>query len=118
MTKKQKWILRLSVVFNLVFVLGLFLNWFNSPSYKLGELKQDIELGLFNKNDTVLFKLPKGLTVRNVSQRGLNAIGQFENNRFEIVVTSEKDLVNYNAAEEKLLPFGNFYSADTDMAAK
>jgi hypothetical protein len=75
-------------------------------------------LGLFNNQDTLLFKLPKGLTVRDVSQRGFGAIGQFENNRFEIIVTSENDLVDYGKPADNLLPFGNFYSANPELEPK
>ena len=119
MTTRQKWTYRISIAINLVFVIGLFLNYFNSPSYDLGELKKDVKIGLFNKTDTTLFTLPKGLTVRDVSQRGISAIGQFENNRFEIVITTERgDLIDYKTPENKLLPFGNFYSADLDESVK
>ena len=37
----------------------------------------------------------------------------FENKRFEIVITSDDSLVNYNIPENQLLPFGNLYSADS-----
>ena len=63
-------------------------------------------------SDSAMFKLPKGLTVRNISQRGLAAIGQFENERFELVITSDDaNLVNYKLSEDSLQQFGNFYSA-------
>ena len=64
--------------------------------------------------DSLLFTLPKGLTVRNASERGLNAIGQFENERFQIVITSDEELVNYNIPPDNLAPNGNYYSADFD----
>jgi hypothetical protein len=113
MTTKQKWLLRISITLNIIFLLGFFLNYLNSPSYKLGELKQDIKVGLFNDKDTTFFTLPKGLTVRDVSERGISAIGQFENNRFEIVITSDDELVNYKIDKNKLLTFGNFYSTES-----
>ena len=119
MTTRQKWTYRISITLNLIFGIGLLLNYINSPSYDLGVLKEDVKLGLFNKTDTTLFALPKGLTVRNISQRGMSAIGQFENNRFEIVVTTERDdLVDYNRPERELLPFGNFYSADQEQSTE
>ena len=108
----KKWIFRISIILNILFVLNLFLQWFNIPSYKLGRLEKDLKVGHFS-SDSVIFELPRGLTVRNISQRGLSAIGQFENERFEIVVTSEEpDLVNYNVSDSELQQFGNFYSAD------
>lgn len=101
-----------SLTFNALVVLKLAYDKFNSPTYKLGELKQDISLRLFNQSDTILFKLPKGLTVRDVSDRGIAAIGQFENSRFQIIITSQGDLVDYSKSKKDLMSFGEFYSAD------
>jgi len=48
-----------------------------------------------------------------VSERGLGAIGQFENERFSIVITSnDASLVNYDLPKDSLDMFGNFYSAE------
>lgn len=111
--KTIKIVLSISLLINVFFILKIAIDKFNSPTNQLGELKQDVSIKLFNHADTVLFKLPKGLTVRNVSERGFGAIGQFENNRFEIVITSSQaNLVDYSKPEKELLPFGNYYSAD------
>lgn len=108
----KKWILRISILLNIVFLIGWFWNSFNSPSYKLGRLEKDIEIGLFS-GDSIIFKLPKGLTVENISQRGLAAAGQFENERFQIVITSDDyELVNYDLPKDSLNSFGNYYSAE------
>ncbi len=108
----KKWIFRISIVFNIIFLTGWFLNWMSSPSYELGRLEKDIEIGYFTGKSTK-FILPKGLTVRNASERGLSAIGQFENERFQVVITSDDiDLVNYDLPKDSLDTFGNFYSAD------
>lgn len=107
----KKWAFRISILFNITFLLGWFLNWINSPSYELGRLEKDIEIGLFSGSEK-RFVLPKGLTVRNASQRGISAIGQFENERFQIVITSDDELVNYNLPQDSLDYFGNYYSAD------
>jgi len=114
MNKKQKWLLRISIIANLIFGIIFFLNY-TAYSYKLGELKENVKVRLFtDKKDSVFFVLPKGLTVRDVSERGISAIGQFENNRFDIVITTDRDdLIDYNIPKEKLLPFGNYYSADS-----
>ena len=110
--KIKKWFFRISVLFNVIFILGLIWNALNSPSYKLGRLEQDISVGYFS-TDSVLFRLPKGLTVRDVSPSGLNAVGQFENSRFEIVITSDKEsIINYSLPKDSLDIFGNYYSAD------
>jgi len=110
--KWRKWIFRLSITFNIIFGLGYLLNCFNSPTYKLGVLTQEVNAG-FLAGDSVMYKIPKGITVRDVSPRGIAAIGQFENNRFEIVFTTDRDdLVNYNISKDSLFQFGNYYSAD------
>src|SRR5690606_17344637 len=110
--KWRKWIFRLSITFNIIFGLGWFLSYINSPTYKLGVLTQDVNAG-FLAGDSTIYKIPKGITVRDVSPRGIGAIGQFENNRFELVFTTDRDdLVNYNISTDSLFQFGNYYSAD------
>ncbi|RYZ97255.1 MAG: hypothetical protein EOP47_22115 [Sphingobacteriaceae bacterium] len=111
----KKLILIVSVLFNILFIVGYLWNYLNSPTYHLGVLTKDVKVraGLSGNNGTILFNLPKGLAVRNVSQTGLAAIGQFENNRFEIVITSDDQLIDYKESGNKHFPFGNFYSADT-----
>ena len=84
----------------------------NSPTNEIGRLEKEIEIGYFQSDQTV-FKIPKGITVKNVSERGLGAIGQFENERFSIVITSnDPSLVNYDLPKDSLDMFGNFYSAE------
>ena len=110
----KKWIFIISIAFNIIFLIGWGLSSFNEPSYKLGRLEKDITVGYF-MGDSTLFTLPKGLTVRNSSERGISAIGQFENERFQIVITSDDwDLINYDLPKDSLDSFGNFYSADFD----
>lgn|SRR5690554_1094851 len=110
----KKWIFRISITLNILFLIGWGLSSFNKPSYRLGRLEKDITVGYF-MGDSTLFTLPKGLTVRNSSERGISAIGQFENERFQIVITSDDwDLVNYDLPKESLASHGNYYSADFD----
>lgn len=110
--KWRKWIFRLSITFNVIFSFGCFLNYINLPTNKLGVLTQDVNAG-FLAGDSTIYKIPKGITVRYVSPRGIGAIGQFENNRFEIVFTTDRDdLVNYNISKDSLFQFGNYYSVD------
>jgi len=105
----------MSITLNILFLLGWFISWFNSPTNKLGILTQDVNAGFFAV-DSTLYKIPKGITVRDISPRGIAAIGQFENNRFEIILTTEReDLVNYNVPKDSLFPFGNYYSADNPV---
>jgi hypothetical protein len=108
----RKWIFRISILLNVFFILAFVWNWLNSPSNELGRLEKDIEIGYF-QSDKSVFRIPKGLTVRNVSQRGLGAIGQFENERFSIVITSDDaSLVNYDLPKDSLDTFGNYYSVE------
>lgn len=110
----KKWIFRLSVTFNVIFLLTWCFNSLNKPSYRLGRLEKDITIGSF-MGDSIVFTLPKGLTVRNASERGINAIGQFENERFQIVISSDDwDLVSYDLPIDSLASHGNYYSADFD----
>jgi hypothetical protein len=107
----KKWVFRLSIIFNVIFLIGWLLNYLNSPTYELGRLKEDVNVG-FLAGEKKMFKIPKGITVRNISQNGIAAIGQFENNRFEIVLTSDDDLVDYSVTKDSLFSFGNFYSVE------
>ena len=108
----KKWIFGISIFMNVIFIILFTWNWINSPSNELGRLEKDIEIGYFQSDNSV-FRIPKGLTVKNVSERGLGAIGQFENERFSIVITSnDASLVNYDLQKDSLDMFGNFYSAE------
>jgi hypothetical protein len=108
----KKWLFGISIFVNIIFILLFAWNWLNSPTNVLGRLEKDIEIGYFQSDNSV-FRIPKGLTVRNVSQQGLGAIGQFENERFSIVITSnDASLVNYDLPKDSLDIFGNFYSAE------
>lgn len=109
----KKWVFRISILLNIVLLIGWGLSSLNRPSYKLGRLEKNITVGNF-MGDSLLFTLPKGLTVRNASERGLNAIGQFENERFQIVISSDDELINYDLPIDSLGPNGNYYSADFD----
>ncbi len=100
-----------SISFLLNFILSfIFLwNYFNSPSYKYGRLEKDIKV--FNSSGEIEYKIPKGITVRDVSPRGLAAIGTIQNQRFEIILTSSSDeYVNYNLSSDSLDYFGNLFS--------
>lgn len=107
-TKLKKWGIRISIILNIVFLIGVAESLLFPP--KMGRLEKDFKIGYFT-SDSILFKLPKGLTVREASEKGLGAIGQFENNRFEIIITSDDaNLVNYNLPKDSLYQFRNMYS--------
>lgn len=103
-------LLIVSIILNLYLGAASFINNLNEPSGNYGILTQDINLGNFGKEQSI-FKLPKGITVQDVSPRGFDAIGQFENNRYSIIITTELDsLVKYDSTDIGVN--GNFYSAD------
>ena len=54
----KKWILIISITFNILFIIGWLLSIWNSPTYKIGQLEKDIEVGYFSTNK-VLPKFPK-----------------------------------------------------------
>jgi len=99
-----------SLTLNGLFLLLLLLQRMSAPTERLGVLTRDVNAGGFGSNE-ISFKLPKGLTVMDVSPQGLNAIGMFEPNRYAVVITTdEQSLVNYKP--EKLRQFGELYSID------
>jgi hypothetical protein len=108
----KKYYLILSITLNIIFLLSILFKQLNSPSFELGRLEKDIEIGVFSSN-TPIFIIPKGITVRNRSERGIGAIGQFENERFELVITSDDpEIVNYALPKDSLQTFGNYYSSE------
>ncbi|MDP4218853.1 MAG: hypothetical protein Q8916_05555 [Bacteroidota bacterium] len=110
--RSHRWIFRISITLNILLTVVIIFYLSNSPSYELGVLTQDVKVG-YLASDSTIYRIPKGITVRDVSERGLGAIGQFENNRFEIIVTTGRsDLVNYHPSRNQLSQFGNYYSAD------
>ncbi|AXR69433.1 hypothetical protein [Leptospira mayottensis] len=103
-------LLILSLFLNVFFVLKevytLLDGYPEKPNGELGILKQDLVVGKFDQKGS-LFKLPKGLIVRDASATGMD---YFEPNRFKIIVTADReDLVNYNVTEKELLNFNEEY---------
>jgi len=114
MSKTQKWILRISIITNVVLAVLFYINY-TAYSHKLGILKKDVKIGIFDKSGKTYFTLPKGITVRDVSERGISAIDLFENHRFDIIITSDDEtLVDYNTPENSIGSYGNLYSADSN----
>ena len=109
MTKRLRAVLVISLIINAFFIVNGIWDLF---SHKLGVLTQDIQVGHFANGD-VIYTLPKGLSVRDASPQGVGAIGQFEPNRFFIVITTDQeDVVNYSVKKDSLYPFDNLYSMD------
>jgi hypothetical protein len=106
-------ILLISLGANIYFLFGILITSTNLPSYKFGVLTRDIEVGEFASGN-VLFTLPAGLTVRDVSPRGINGVGWLEPYMYQIVVTSRyRDLVDFD--EDKIQYFGHFYSTSSRL---
>lgn len=82
---------------------------------RIGVLKQDVEVGVFNSNEAALFTLPKGLVVREASASGA---GRFEPYRFRIVVTANNErFVDYEFGDETSEGHnGEFYSVEISNA--
>lgn len=93
-------ILIISLVLNVLFIADYAIEKLNSPEYRGGVLRQDVTV-YFQRwqgqdREVIPIIIPKGLTVRDASPRGFNAIALFEPNRFKIIFTSEdRNLVNY-----------------------
>lgn len=101
---------RILLIVSLLVNLWVLLNALSSPSGRLGKLEREVRVRHF-LSDSVLFVLPKGIDVRDASERGIGAIGQFENQRFTIVITSDDaSLVNYDVSRKDVQPFGHMYS--------
>ena len=77
---------------------------------RIGVLARDVEIGPFD-SDTRLFRLPRGLPVRDASATGA---GWFEPHRFRLIVTSDDpSLVVYDGSVPPLVPQQReLYSAD------
>jgi hypothetical protein len=108
----RKAIFVVSITFNILVLTSWLLTLWLSPNGQLGRLEQTLKIGYFAA-DSVLFIVPKGITVEDASPWGLSAIGQFEPYRFAIIVTSdEAGLVNYSLPKDSLSSSGILLSAD------
>lgn len=87
----------------------------NRPSFQHGVLTKDVTVWL---NKDVTITLPKGLVVRDTSERGLAGIGQFENKRFSITVTSDFPMVDYDANWKAIRSPGSLYPAIDEKLLK
>ena len=102
-----------SVLLNIVLIGWIGLDRFNSPSGRLGRLERDITAASIMDKEKRTFRLPKGLTVRDESPRGLAAAGMFEPYRFAVVITTEDEsAVRYGLPESELHQFGELYTMD------
>lgn len=99
-----------SITLNILFILLFLVESLNRPTYDLGILSENVYVGTFGNSD-IIFKLPKGLTVRNESPRFIAAAGQFERHRFAITISGVDDEVEYGSNNH---PFGSLYSISSD----
>jgi hypothetical protein len=109
--KKILWgLLGLFVSFSILFNFIAVVNLMDLPDYKTGVLLDDLEIADYRNDGKVLFKLPKGINVMNVSPRGFASWGLFDAERFSIViVTSNAKVVDYNTDETIKFPNGALY---------
>ena len=112
----KKWIFGLafsvSVLINIVFILGWIVDSLNAPFDRVGRLQESIPLAKFGDQSGVYVTLPEGLVVRDSSPNFIAAAGMFEPYRFQIEITSDRQLVNWDA-DTRDVPYGEYYSADS-----
>jgi hypothetical protein len=110
---KVKVALVFSLLLNFAGGLWLLVDLTSQPRNRVGILNSNVRVAGGLQSAPVLFVLPKGLTVRDASPRGLAAIDMFEPHRFTIVVTSDDDgLVNYSRSTNQA-QFEEYYSASS-----
>jgi hypothetical protein len=74
-----------------------FVEHLNQPTYKLGTLKEDININEF-QNDSkyaVMFTIPKGTVIKDISPQFIAAAGVFEAHRVGLTVMISPDLIDY-----------------------
>lgn len=106
-------LLKASLLVNALFILHWFFSNFIFTTNRIGILTEDVKAGYFASDSTFIF-IPKGTQVKDISPRGIGRIGQFEPNRFEIIITSDRNIVDYSDLGDKKYEyeFSNLYSAD------
>ena len=99
-------IFTVSILFNLLTLINLS----SQPTYKLGVLLQDVEVvNFFSDRSKVLFKLPKGMIIRNASPRGIASAGLFGPDRFTFTIIGYgSDLIDYSGSDA-ISPTGALY---------
>jgi hypothetical protein len=92
MPKWIKVILSVSIILNLCFLY----DWSNRPTVRNGVLTRDVTVPVSLNGQQEKIVSPKGLVVKDASPQGFSRIGQFESERFSIIVTSDYKMVDYN----------------------
>jgi hypothetical protein len=108
-------LLALSLLANAYFILGALWERSNAPVSRIGRLRYPVAVGHFG-DDKVIFKLPAGVTVKDESPRGFATFDLWEPRRFSLIVTSDRELVDFNIERDGLAPNGSYYSADVTKA--
>ena len=109
MCTKQR-LLQLFFVVSVLLNIFILIAWSNQPSYKIGILLHDVEVADYANDSRILFKLPKGITVMNVSPRGLATVGLFDSERFSFTITvSDSELINYSSIPDGKSPYAALY---------
>ena len=103
----KKFLIVLSISLNIMLVPGALWDITSSPYKREGFLMEDVHIRGYFKGEETDIILPKGLVVKDASPRGFDTIDLFEPRRFNITVTSERELVQYGK-----VPRSSLYSAD------
>lgn len=103
MRKNKEQVLVLILIVSLIFNLRYVFKEWNAPDYKIGTLRRDIKVSVYQTGtDDEEILLPQGLIVENRSPEGIPRIGQFEPERFSITITSDDpNLVNDSSKAAK-----------------
>lgn len=105
----------ISIGFNIVLLVvasGVtWLGWLERGSGRIGVLSREVCAVSKDPSFPARFCLPKGLSVRDVASRGLGGIGQFEPNRYSVVIsTDSEDLVSFDVPKAELNRYEDLYS--------
>ncbi len=100
----MKTLLNILVMMSVMFNLLSLLNYYNSPSYKIGKLKQDMNIRCLPTEPPcptkANFTIPKGTTVVDASPQGIAKAGLFDPNRISITIIVSSDSVDYSQSDK------------------
>jgi hypothetical protein len=98
----------ISFIFNIL----CFVDYLNQPTYTLGKLKTDINInGFYNDSkDAVIFSIPRGTIVTDVSPQFIAAAGVFDVHRVGLTILISPDLVDYTKLDDTNLYLGTVRS--------
>ncbi|MFM7858638.1 MAG: hypothetical protein ACKPCM_11770 [Pseudanabaena sp.] len=97
-----KFLLVISLIINLLFLLNWLIYSSNLPEHKLGVLTRNVKIWRLASGSKLVITLPQGLIVKNESPRGVAEAGLFEPYVFSIFVSStDENIVDYSNKIER-----------------